>query len=663
VQEEVPAEREDVAEALERAVARAPFGFALLDDELRHLFVNDRLAAINGLDPGEHLGRRPSELDPGFGAEVERLLAGVIASRTAVAGLELTGEMANAPGARRWVATFQPVEPPAGDVPWVAGIVEEITDRARAEQERDEAAGRLDAIFDAAPVGLGLWDRELRFVRVNRALAELNGVPVEAHPGRTIAEVLPGLEPKVVEVLDGVLRTGRPRVGVESTEAGRGPHGVVHWRASYFPVRTRDGEVLGVGAVVEDVTAQRRAADRLRAMQRISDAALATLDLDELLDELLRRVAEAAEAAAAASVLLVGDDGRGLHVRSTVASDAARAEARDDIRHVAAQAIETRRTAFGSEPVAGRPRAVVAVPLLARGAPVGALRVEALPGRRFGPADAELLELAAARVALAVEHARAYARERRIAATLQASLVPPSLPPTPGLDLAAVLRPAGDGYELGGDFYDVATLSGGRTAIVVGDVCGKGARAAAVTALARHTLRAALDGGDPAAALEALNTVLLREHGGAAPVAAAVAVLAPDDLGARLRVALAGSSPPVVKPAAAPARTTGALGTLAGAVAHPLISVHEDRLSCGDLIVLHTDGLLDAAAPGRVRTLADVAGDLDAPGARTASDVARDLVAPALDGTQGRPRDDIAVVVARVLGRTAGSGQVRTVRR
>ena len=146
------------------------------------------------------------------------------------------------------------------------------------------------------------------------------------------------------------------------------------------------------------------------------------------------------------------------------------------------------------------------VPMIARGSVVGVVSfVSAETGHRFDDADLALAESLASRAATAVENARLYAARSAIARSLQASLLPPTLPDVPGFELAAVYHSASEGTEVGGDFYDVFNTAEDQWYAVVGDVCGKGAEAAAVTAMARYTIRAAavrqaLARGDPAAA-------------------------------------------------------------------------------------------------------------------------------------------------------------------
>ena len=152
----------------------------------------------------------------------------------------------------------------------------------------------------------------------------------------------------------------------------------------------------------------------------------------------------------------------------------------------------------------------------------------------------------AAQSAIAIENARLYQERTRTAQTLQRALLPPHLPEIDNVELAATYRAAGEGNEVGGDFYDVFPQADGSFALVVGDVCGKGPQAAAVTALARYTLRAhAVAGLRPSYQLARLNDALLRQH---APgfVTVALARLEPTDSGARVELATAGHPLPIV---------------------------------------------------------------------------------------------------------------------
>jgi len=194
----------------------------------------------------------------------------------------------------------------------------------------------------------------------------------------------------------------------------------------------------------------------------------------------------------------------------------------------------------------------VTIELRARGRPTGVLTISVGPsGRRFDTSDVNFVTILAGRVALALDNAGLFSdlaraeRERaEIAETLQRGLLPPPLPHIPGWSVAAMYRPAGAENEIGGDFYDVFRIAGGWM-VVIGDVTGRGAHAAAVTAHARYTLRtAAAITGDPVIALRTLNRELLARRGTALCSVAAMAVS--EDPTQPVQLAVAGHPPPLL---------------------------------------------------------------------------------------------------------------------
>ncbi len=159
-------------------------------------------------------------------------------------------------------------------------------------------------------------------------------------------------------------------------------------------------------------------------------------------------------------------------------------------------------------------RSAMIVPLVTRGQSVGALTFVSGPsGRRFDEQDLKLAEELARRCATAIDNARLFTERAYIARTLQRSLLPAELPEIPGIEAAARFRPIGEGNEVGGDFYDLFESGDRGWTVVMGDVCGKGPDAAAVTALARYTLRAAaMRERLPSRSLRLLNEALLRQR-------------------------------------------------------------------------------------------------------------------------------------------------------
>ena len=296
------------------------------------------------------------------------------------------------------------------------------------------------------------------------------------------------------------------------------------------------------------------------------------------------------------------------------------------------------------------------VPLAAPTGPVGAITlVSAESGRRLGQVDAALAERLGRRAGTAVESARLYTERARIADTLQAALLPESLPQIPGVQIHALYRAAGELNDVGGDFYDVFELGPGRWLMAIGDVCGKGPRAAGVTALARHTLRtAAMLGASTSGMLATLHEALRRQPQGADLCTVCLVTLEARGEHADLTVALAGHPNPLIIGEGGELTPIGTPGTLLGVLDPISISEVGATLKSGQTLLLYTDGVPEA---GR---------DPDRPGLESMLDReprvhARDL--PALLGTieeralaqaGGGLRDDIAMLALRLAAPAGG---------
>jgi GAF domain-containing protein/anti-sigma regulatory factor (Ser/Thr protein kinase) len=265
----------------------------------------------------------------------------------------------------------------------------------------------------------------------------------------------------------------------------------------------------------------------------------------------------------------------------------------------------------------------------------------------FSTEDERMVEGIAAQSAIAIENARLYQERTRTAQTLQRALLPPHLPDVDGLELAATYRAAGEGNEVGGDFYDVFPQADGSWALVVGDVCGKGPAAAAVTALARYTLRAhAVAGLRPSYMLTRLNDALLRQRApGFVTVALARLELTPG--GARVEVATAGHPAPILARdgGAAP---LGEIGTPLGIVEHPELPEVTAELDPGDLLAFYTDGVSEAAAPRRLLSEPELVALVAERAAAGPTAVVHHLEGTAVEIAAGVPRDDIACLALQV---------------
>ena len=253
-------------------------------------------------------------------------------------------------------------------------------------------------------------------------------------------------------------------------------------------------------------------------------------------------------------------------------------------------------------------------------------------------------ELLAARQRAEESEAKAVA----LARTLQSTLLPPDIVDVPGVDVGGAYRPAGDGAEVGGDFYDVFETGRGTWAIVLGDVAGKGVEAAVVTSLARYTVRAeAARTPYPSAVLASLHEALARYHPDRF-LTAVLAILAPTALAVRLTVASGGHHLPLRLGVGGAIETIGVPGTILGMLDTPVLADASTVLTSGDVVVLYTDGVVEARHEHEFFDDARLIEVITRCAGLEAQAIADCLVAAAVDFQDGMPRDDIAVVVVRV---------------
>lgn len=291
--------------------------------------------------------------------------------------------------------------------------------------------------------------------------------------------------------------------------------------------------------------------------------------------------------------------------------------------------------------------AAIVVPMIGADRITGAITlVSSGRDRRLSAEDLPLAERLARRSGTAVERARLYTERSRIAHTLQQALLPGSLPAIPGAEIGARYRAAGELNEVGGDFYDAYQADDGAWMLAIGDVCGKGPRAAGVTALARHTLRAAaLSGHSPRQMLLMLDRALRSAPADADLCTVCVVRLQCDRT---LTVALAGHPHPLLIDHDGESRLLGRPGTLLG-VLDP-VAIHEtaETIAPGQTLLLYTDGVPEARHGNRLlgedglRELARRAPALDLDG--LLDHVERGALAHA----GGNLRDDLAMLALRL---------------
>jgi len=312
-------------------------------------------------------------------------------------------------------------------------------------------------------------------------------------------------------------------------------------------------------------------------------------------------------------------------------------------------------------------RSSMLVPLQARGRTFGVVTFASSQRHRYGAEDLPFAESLAKRAAAAIDNARLFretqeSRERfeYLARTLQSSLLPQSVPDVPGIEVAVRYRAAAEGSQVGGDFYDVFETNAGEWALVVGDVCGKGARAASLTGLARHTIRAVASiEHDPASILKRLNEAIMREgEDDRSPQFCTVAYAslhAGEEEGARLRVGSGGHPLPLVVRADGTIEKAGAPGLLLGVFPDPEVSAQDVVLRPGDAVVLYTDGVTENRRAGdtfgetRLRELLAASAGADAEA------IAHNIERAVIEFNPGGRLDDIAVLVLRVSPERARS--------
>jgi serine phosphatase RsbU (regulator of sigma subunit)/PAS domain-containing protein len=540
-------------------------------------------------------------------------------------------------------------------------------DNSRLQDSAERSLSVLHTVFSSAPVGLALVDRDLSLVRVNDTFAAFDAGATQAELTAAYRHVLDTGEP----VLDRDVATRCPN------GAGR------HWNASFTPVTHADGSITSVIVTVVDVTerralldAEREARKRADFLARAGSIFDASLDYEETLRSVARIAVPEVADWCAVSVL---DEADVLHDVATAHVDSERLELGRELRRrfppdpsATTGAVGVARsglTQYVREVtdemlVAGIPeperlamvrrlglRSVIVAALKARGGTFGTLTLaNAESGRLFEDADVQLAEQLAARAGMAIDNARLYTERTRIAHTLQAKLLPERLPDIPGVVVAARYRAAGELNEVGGDFYDVFLRSPTDWALVVGDVSGKGAEAAAVTALARYTLRvAALDDAPPSDALRRLNMAMLDDETSQfATVALAYFSTAGPD-GVDVRLSLAGHPAPAVVRADGSVETAGRFGMMVGLREDPVLHDADLRMRPGDVLLLYTDGVTEAGPRGKPLGEEGIAGVLRGMAGASPQAIVDAIERAAVAAQEGDPRDDIALLAIAML--------------
>ncbi|MEU1848260.1 SpoIIE family protein phosphatase [Streptomyces sp. NPDC019990] len=583
--------------------------------------------------------------------------------------------------------------------------------------ETDLAASQ--AVFSQSPFGFLLIDPDLRVRRVNQRFASIFGGSPDDHRGRTVHEYLQrGEAERVAATLRRVLETGSSITDMHVTGFVPGSDARRHWSVNLYRVHSGSGRPIGVAWLGIDVTARRAAAREAAAARRnlalLNDAGARignSLDLEKTARQLLDVVVPDFCDLATVDLyqgLLAGDETPpGLADGSAELRRVAFASAVSDapfagagvpvevgaVHHYpfnspCADALRTARPQAVPGEDGGLVRSTLAVPMVAHDTVVGLVQFARTKGSEpFGDRDRDLAVELAARAAVCIDNARLYRREHERALILQRSLLPPGDPEASGLDIACRYLPGnvntGRPSEVGGDWFDVIELPGHRTALVVGDVMGRGLRAAvamgelrtAVRTLAQLDLEPAevlaqLDEiarglGAPGGVQQATRAARRPREADLSEVYLATCVYAVyDSVTRRCTFANAGHLPPVLVEPGEPALMLDVPpGMPLGVGGEPFEEV-EVELPEGALLALYTDGLvesrdhpLDEGLQAFVNALSDPADpppghDPSTKGPRAdpsqyLEDVC-DHVLNTLDTHHGE--DDIALLMARVQG-------------
>jgi PAS domain S-box-containing protein len=632
----------------------------LLEDDFAVILLDVQMPELDGFETAEYIKRR------------ERTKNIPIIFVTAISKEEHHVFRGYEAGAVDYV--FKPYDPVV--LRSKVAVFVELWRASRAVRASEEMAR---ATFEDAPIGMARMDREGHIVASNRALTETLGLSGEELAGKTIEELThPEDRSGDASLRELLLSDRRARYETERrllAAGGRALPALVSFSVAH-PSR---GDTALV-AHVQDLRERKRAerarellireqaarleaeavSERLHAIQRIVDAALAPLDLDQLLGELLGRIAEVLSVDGASFVLADPDGGYVVVQQAEGVKAAVQASFTPTqggpVTHVLGErtpvVVEdaSQNEALGEALPGAAVSSTLAVPLLLKDSAIGVLTVGTMFPRAFSDADSSLLQLAADRAALAIERNRLYQREHDTAQQLTKALLldDAKMPRVPGLRIAKRYLPGG--ADVGGDWYDALALPGGRLALVMGDVAGRGVPAAASMGQLRSALRAyALEGAGPAEVLRRLNRFQFQLDEDSM---ATVVMLVLDPHDNRLTWANAGHPPPLLLEPTGPRYLEHRAGGVPlGAIEEPSYVEAEAELPPGSTVILYTDGLVEH--PGR--PLAEGFDRLLAAAGNGALEP-EDLCEAILGGTLGdaTSADDVTFIVAHAPAALGG---------
>jgi PAS domain S-box-containing protein len=586
-----------VLEPLGREVVTAPSGEealkSLLQDDYSVIVMDVRMPGLDGFQTVELIKRRERHED----TAIIFLTAGDADADQVTRGYSA--------GAVDYM--LKPVDPDM-----LRSKVAMLLELQQKSAELRASEERFRAAFEGAPIGMGLSTVSGRWIEVNDALCELLGRSQTQLLRQPLWDLVHPSDRE--EERDAVRRLLRDRPLFDQSEKRfvRPDGEVVHAIVSVSLTADSNDRPQGYIWQVVDVTEQRQAeaerAARTEAeavvqtigkLQQVTEAALAHLELDELLEVLVERVGEVFGADVVRILLRDHADEQRFTVGAAAGLDV---EPGTDVEIWGALQEVVERgtpvtlqelppgTALDPTIETAEVSSLMAAPLVIKGKVAGVVEVGSREARGFTLEDESLLILMADRAGLAIEHARAYERELSNVELLQRSLLPDKLPEIDGIQVAARYLPGGG--NVGGDWYDALPLEGGRVGVAMGDVVGHGIGAAALMGQLRHAMRAyALEGHSPAGVLDRLDRVVRSLEGG--QMATLLYLVMEEDHGT-VSFASAGHVPPlVISPEGEAEYMVTAPNPPLGVFESPQHTEKRTKLAPGSTIVLYTDGLVE----------------------------------------------------------------------
>ena len=603
-------------------LSEAPIGFAFLGDDLRFRRVNEALGRLHGRGAGDYIGRLPSQVWPeDLGMTAETAARRVLSAGEPVVEADQAVRVGEV--VRRWSFSWFPSHDSEGEITGVVLIATDITERRNSEEALRRSEERYRSLVQAGAQVVWVTTPTGKIAEDSPEWRSITGQTVDEYLGSGWLDAIHPEDRERVEhewldcVDTGKVFEGRYRVRTKSGSYR-------HYDVRAVPIE-RDGKIVEWVGASTDVTGQREAEEmRGRLTEQLSAAALRTVRLQqatsmlaeaitvEQVVEVMTEVGRSAIGAERSAVAMLDPERLRLRtVNPAGLPDSPGSPAGEmplDLPSVMTSAILARRPLLIESPDALRKhfegvadvemflkhsdeRSWVGLPLLASGAPLGALRFSFTRPRRVADEERVFLEALAGQCALALERASMFEREHTTAETLQRSLLPDRLPTVPGIILEASYLPVTRNMEIGGDWYDAFRLPDGKLAVAAGDVMGKGLTAAAGMGRVRNALRAlALTDPRPAAVLAGLDRLFIATE--LEEQVTTVAYLVLDPVSGEGMAGSAGHLPLLLLSTDAPPRLDkAAAGTPLG-WASPR-QQYAFRLPPGNTAVLYSDGLVE----------------------------------------------------------------------